>query len=196
MIFDPKTDLKTVIITGHTCSGKTTLLNKLVELGYLKVVTYTTRPMREGEIDGVDYHFLSEDLFQTCVDTGYFFESVEYVIDGKTYRYGSSFQVGHQSKRNNRVIILDPRGVIKALDTYGTKPFFVVWLDIPQEICVERALARGDKPKEINDRITADAYEFDKLRSIIHSGIRILVKTPVDELIKEVDMLVRGDGAV
>ena len=47
-------------IMGKTCSGKTRIVEELCKkYGYHKLVTYTTRPMRKAERDGVDYHFIS-----------------------------------------------------------------------------------------------------------------------------------------
>ena len=49
-------------IVGNTLSGKSTLVRDLVtSTGIKQVVTYTTRPMREGERDGIDYHFISSE---------------------------------------------------------------------------------------------------------------------------------------
>lgn len=47
------------ILTGRAGSGKSTCLSFLETIGYKRIVTYTTRPPRNNEIDGVDYHFVS-----------------------------------------------------------------------------------------------------------------------------------------
>lgn len=52
------------ILMGKSAAGKDTLLNKLVAQGkYKPIISYTTRPMREGETDGVEYHFVTETQF-------------------------------------------------------------------------------------------------------------------------------------
>ena len=43
-------------VCGKMCSGKDTVVKRLINKGFKKVVTYTTRPKRRGETDGVDYH--------------------------------------------------------------------------------------------------------------------------------------------
>lgn len=64
-----------VVIVGPTCSGKTTLAERFVaEKGYGKIVTTTTRDPREGEVDGVDYHFVSEEQFKAGIEAGDFLE--------------------------------------------------------------------------------------------------------------------------
>lgn len=50
----------TIILMGKAASGKDTLQKELVNQGFERVVTATTRQPREGEQDGVDYHFFSE----------------------------------------------------------------------------------------------------------------------------------------
>ena len=48
-----------LVICGKMCSGKDTIVKRLINKGFKKVVTYTTRPKRRGETDGVDYHYIS-----------------------------------------------------------------------------------------------------------------------------------------
>ncbi len=53
-----------IVVLGGTGVGKDYLVNKVIERYNLnKVITSTTRPIREGEIDGVTYHFLTEEEF-------------------------------------------------------------------------------------------------------------------------------------
>ena len=56
---------KVFVLTGNTGTGKTTVANYLNEFYEMpKVITHTTRPPREGEIDQVDYYFESEQSFK------------------------------------------------------------------------------------------------------------------------------------
>ena len=63
-----------IVIIGESASGKTTLQKRFVEANpeYHGVVSYTTRPMRPGEQDGVDYHFVTMDQFQKMKQAGEF----------------------------------------------------------------------------------------------------------------------------
>lgn len=51
------------IIMGRTCSGKSTIVKELKKYGFHLILTTTTRPKREKEIQNVDYHFVSEEEF-------------------------------------------------------------------------------------------------------------------------------------
>jgi len=66
-----------LLICGPAGSGKTTLCDRLLEEfapALQRVITSTTRAPREGEVDGVDYHFLDEDDFLRKVQVGEFYE--------------------------------------------------------------------------------------------------------------------------
>jgi guanylate kinase len=67
------------IVSAPSGAGKTSLVNALIDtMDDLKVsVSHTTRPSRPGEIDGVNYHFIAKDRFQTMLDDGAFLESAE-----------------------------------------------------------------------------------------------------------------------
>lgn len=77
-----------VVVTGPSGSGKTTIVSELISLlpRSARLVTTTTRPPREGERDGIDYHFVSRDAFVASRERGEFLEWAE------TYGelYGSS----------------------------------------------------------------------------------------------------------
>ena len=51
------------IIVGNSGSGKSTLAKDLKDRGYNRIITYTTRPKRPGEIHGVDYFFIDREEF-------------------------------------------------------------------------------------------------------------------------------------
>lgn len=69
-----------ILVVGPTGSGKNTLINAareaIPDLAF--AVSATTRPMREGEVDGVHYHFLSREEFIQKVEAGAFLEWAEY----------------------------------------------------------------------------------------------------------------------
>ena len=73
-----KKNLSLIVLTGPSGVGKSTLVQKLLTLygpQILKsLVSYTTRPQRGTEKEGVDYHFLSEKTFLSLKDQGFFLE--------------------------------------------------------------------------------------------------------------------------
>lgn len=88
---EPQEMGRLLIITGPSGAGKDTLMNELLampELGFRRIVTYNTRPQGIGEIEGVDYHFVSEKDFLQRKADGFF---VEDVITGSS-RKGTSIE--------------------------------------------------------------------------------------------------------
>ena len=63
-----------LVISGPSGSGKSSLMKEVLQEitdSYFSISS-TTRPMREGEIDGVNYHFISKEEFENDIDAGFF----------------------------------------------------------------------------------------------------------------------------
>ena len=61
-------------ILGKNGAGKSYLANKLYAMGFKRSVNFTTRPMREGEKNGIDYFFIDNREFEELIQQGYFAE--------------------------------------------------------------------------------------------------------------------------
>ena len=153
---------KVLVLVGQIASGKTTLARYLEKSGFERIVTWTTRPPRDGEEDGRDYYFLGTEAFLSMVGNGYFAESTDYHADFGHVYYGTSRKSLETPSDVRKVIVLNPKGVMALKDT--GYDIFVVHLDFDQETLMRRALARGDKPIEIGRRIAEDERLFDDLR--------------------------------
>lgn len=96
-----------IVIVGASASGKSTLQRMLLEKDkqYHKIVTYTIRPIRKGENDGVDYHFISEDEFKKLRDEDFFIEHAEY----NGWYYGTAEKDCIDSKYG--IVTLTPAGL-------------------------------------------------------------------------------------
>ncbi|NIN37104.1 MAG: guanylate kinase [Gammaproteobacteria bacterium] len=93
------------IISAASGTGKTTLVRKLcAEVPDLQVsISYTTRPQRTGEVEGVDYFFVSEERFSEMVNENAFLEH-EIVF---SYRYGTPRAWVESQMNNGKDIILE-----------------------------------------------------------------------------------------
>ncbi len=82
---------KLIVITGITASGKDTLMNHFIENGdAIQLLSYTTRPKRPGEVNGVDYHFISQEEFESQLVEGAFFQYRRtFNANGMVYYYGN-----------------------------------------------------------------------------------------------------------
>lgn len=162
---------KVIAIVGQIASGKTTLAKFMEGLGFERIVTYTTRPPREGERDGADYHFLSADEFLKKAEAGFFAEDMGFTAKFGYVRYGTSKESLETPDGVKKVIVLNPEGV-RNLKKSGYD-IFVVFLDMPQETLMRRALRRGDAPAEIGRRIADDTKLFRGLAEEGYADLHI-----------------------
>ena len=130
--------MTTIIISGVTCAGKSKLLDCLLKAGVDRVVTVTTRTIRPGEINGLDYQFATADEFAEMEKQGLFLE---------TNRFGSaSYGTLRQSIERDglKAIVVDPNGhrAIKAALKKKGKPYLSVFLDADEGLQAGRFMAR------------------------------------------------------
>ena len=154
---------KIIALAGQIASGKTTLARYLEKCGFERILTYTTRPIREGEKDGIDYHFISEEDFLEKKERQFFAEYTQYNAEFGQCYYGTSKESLQISNDKNKVIVLNPAGII-TLKKAGYD-IFTVYLDFDQAVLMRRALNRGDSPVEIGRRIADDTHPFAVLEA-------------------------------
>ena len=94
-----------LVLSGPSGAGKSTLLKEVIEdIGecYFSIST-TTRNIREGEEQGVDYHYVSKEEFQKDIDDDMF---LEYANVHGNY-YGTSIRPVHKALRAGKLVIFD-----------------------------------------------------------------------------------------
>lgn len=167
--------LPLLVLTGKSGSGKTTTSNILQTYGLKKVVTYTTRPKREGEKDGIDYHFVSDKKFKQMIDHSDFLEHASYDASfGRVY-YGS---LKEDYNKMDSVIVLNPKGVEKLL-SYSNVNALIVELVPSQDTLKQRLSLRGDDPIEIDRRLSHDCSDF--LHLYRQKGAERILQIPVKD---------------
>lgn len=161
-----------IVILGKTCSGKSSVVKKLVEnYGYKNIVTWTTRPKRPNEIGGVDYNFCTPEEFKKLDDLGFFAETTSYVMaGGNKASYGTAIE----DIADDKVLVLNPEGY-RHLNKLNSISIISFLIDTPEDILVERLRKRGDSEEEMKRRLEADDRDF--------SGI----KDEVDYILKNED---------
>ena len=145
-----------ILLVGKSCSGKDTIRKELNKLGYNSIVTYTTRPMRDGEVDGVDYHFVDASRFRAMDLMGRFVETTSYnVASGETWYYGSAID----DLKEDSVMIVNPDGLklIKKLTSLNPIAFYLM---ADEETIWNRLRQRGDDAAEARRRLNADDMDF------------------------------------
>ncbi len=97
---------KLLVLTGFTASGKDTLMNRLLESGVVdhQLMSYTTRPPRQDEIDGIDYNFLSNDVFEGMLAKDEFFQYRQVASPKSTYYYGNKREDIYEVLKGKNVV--------------------------------------------------------------------------------------------
>ena len=150
-----------LIVCGKSCVGKSQIAKAIESLGFKRIITYTDRIMRQGEVDHVDYHFLQKEEFTKKIEEGFFAEWKSYNTKLGEFRYGTSKE--SLLRGGDSVIILTPEGV-KDILSNGIHNITVVLIDADDEVIKARQKQRGDDPKERERRFMQDIIDFKGMK--------------------------------
>ena len=162
---------KLIVLVAESCAGKDTVLKILVDKYKMRrVVSHTTRPIRENEIDGIDYHFISQQKFMEMESQGKFVETREYntIQDGEpTVWYYGVTQEEVCLDGGNAVIVLDIQGLQHMEEYLGRKNMLSFYLRVDQEERLRRAKAREDNMDEVLRRLADDKIKFADAERVV-----------------------------
>ena len=162
-----------VAICGKAGAGKAALLQALAKAypeAHIKV-SYTTRPPRDYEIDGKDYHFITRDEFIQLIEEGKMLEAAEF----NGWVYGTSVLDLAEDKLNFGVF--NPAGV-EALDSHDFLNVLLIMCDCPDHIRLIRQLSRENAPdvEEVLRRYNTDRFDFSEF-DISNRANTIIMRT-------------------
>ena len=163
-----------IILSGYSGSGKDTVLKELIKLGYKPIVSYTTRPIRSNEQNGVEYHFISEEEFTQRKKDGFFAETTHYDMVGGRVYYGSS--VEDFNNNPDGIAILNPDGLRQIREKGLSYTSF--YLDVPFKTLAARLILRGDDIEEFARRLEADKIDFSNIHKEVDFVIDAAKKKP------------------
>lgn len=185
---------KVFYIIGKSSSGKDTIYKRLLSETNLKpIVPYTTRPMREGEREGVEYHFVSSiEEMQKKGD----------IIESRSYN--TKLGVWTYATVNDGQIDLSSHSYL----TIGTifsylkvREYLVdvlpIYIEVDDGIRLQRALDRERKEKipkysEMCRRFLSDEEDFSKDKLRLLGLEKVFKNTDLDICIKEIKNYVKG----
>lgn len=146
-----------LVISSPSGAGKTTLSRRLLaaDSGIVLSVSATTRPMRPGEVDGHDYHFLSAEEFSRREEQGLFLESAE--VFGN--RYGTPKEAVFNTLEDGRDILfdIDWQGKQQLDERAGGDVVSVFILPPSRDTLAKRLRARGQDSDDVVARRMAMA---------------------------------------
>lgn len=163
-----------LLLVGKTCSGKSTIKEELLKKGMGGVVTYTTRPPRQKEINGISYHFITVDEFLQKKEQGFFAETTRYkVASGEIWHYGTAFE----DLSDNKVIIVNPDGLrnLNKINSLNPISFYIM----ADDLTLWRRLSfRGDDYNEAKRRVDDDKLRFEN----IYDDVNFCFRNDIDKI--------------
>ena len=183
---------KIFYLMGKSASGKDTIYKKVKEqMPELKtIVIYTTRPIREGEQNGREYHFVDDDKLKELQDAGKVIELREYNTVHGIWKYFTADD-GQFDGDDNYLAIGTLESYVQLREYFGQGRLVPIYVEGEDGLRVERALARErmqatPKYEEMCRRFLADAADFS-VDNLNKAGItRKFINIDMDKCVKEI----------
>lgn len=167
---------KIFYLMGKSSSGKDTIFKALLadkDLSLKQIVPYTTRPIREGEQNGVEYFFTDEAGVQAMQEQSRIIELRVYHTCHGDWKYFTAADEQIDLEQENYLVIGTPEAFLKVREYFGKEQVLPVYIELDDGVRLQRALDREkaqDTPKyeEMCRRYLADAADFaeDKLEEL------------------------------
>lgn len=159
--------MKIIYIMGKSSSGKDTIYKKLKEnLDVNTYVMYTTRPIRKGEIDGVTYHYITDEEMNKYING----KKEEKLIEYRTYQtvhgpWTYATIADNQFKSDKNMIMLGTLESYQKMKELFKNELIPIYIEVEDGIRLERALKREREQKEpkyeeMCRRFLADSKDF------------------------------------
>ena len=154
---------KLIIISAPSGTGKSTIIGRIIDDPALRLefsISATTRSPREGEVNGVHYHFLSVEEFKDAIANDGLVEYEE-VYPGRFYGTLKSEIARIQEKGNNAILDIDVKGGVNVKRMYGDNARAIFIMPPSIETLRQRLLSRAtDSIEAINQRVDKAAFEL------------------------------------
>ncbi len=154
-----------VILSGVAGSGKDTIKKELIKrTDYItSLPSYTSRPIREGDVEGQTYCFVTKEEFEAKLKDGEFYE---YDVHHNNY-YGTSKKLLNEKIASGKVIVkdIDVNGTenLKELLKNDTK-VVTIFLRVPKEELQRRLETRVDKPGPDEIKLRLNRFDYEESR--------------------------------
>jgi guanylate kinase len=170
------------IVSAPSGTGKTTLVERVVQLvpGLRMSRSYTSRPARVGEKDGVDYNFISRDRFETMIREGAFLEWAD--VFGSYYGTAAADTEGARASGDDVVLVIDVQGA-RQIRSRGIETVGIFVLPPSAAILEQRLRGRSkDSEGQIQQRLQVACREVSEYTQYEYVVINDEVGPAVDRL--------------
>lgn len=168
---------KIFYLMGKSSSGKDSIFKEIKKkMPELKnIILYTTRPIREGEKDGVEYHFVDEKKLRELEEKGCIIEQRAYQTQHGIWRYFTADDGQIDLKQYNYLVIGTLESYQNVCNYFGKETIVPLYVEVEDGLRLSRALERERqqvKPKyaEMCRRFLADSDDFSE-KHLAEAGI-------------------------
>lgn len=159
----PRKEGKIIVVSAPSGCGKSTIINSILDSGTPTLrfsVSATNRRPRQGEVDGVHYHFMTTEEFRDAIANHSFIEWEE-VYPGRFYGTLKSEIERIIDKGGNVILDIDVKGALNVKKLYGAKAKTIFFLPPSIEELRRRLEERGtDTPEVVDERVGKAEYEI------------------------------------
>lgn len=168
---------------GKSASGKDAIYKRLLDrsdISLKRVVTYTTRPIREKERDGVEYHFCDEAEEARLTKEGKIIEKREYRTRLGRWAYFTADDGQIDTDTSDYLMIATLEAYIRLRDYYSAERVVPIYIETEDSIRLERAIRRERKqasPRydEVCRRFLSDTEDYSE-EKLLEAGIKTAFK--------------------
>ena len=161
---------KIYCVIGKSATGKDTIYERLLDdrkLELKRIIPYTTRPIRDGEEEGREYHFCTEEDVQRLDAEGRIVEMRQYNTVYGLWRYFTVNDEYIKLDKENYLLIVTVEGYVKIRDFFGSDKVVPIYIEVEDGARLLRAISREqqqDIPKyeEMCRRFLADSKDFSE----------------------------------
>lgn len=191
---------KIFYLMGKSSSGKDTIYKKLIQneqLSLKKIVLYTTRPIRAGEQDGVEYHFVTEEEMSSMQEAGKVIELRTYHTCLGKWHYFTADDESVRVEEIDYIMIGTIESFLKTKAYYGEDKVIPIMIALDDGIRLQRALDREkgqDKPKysEMCRRFLADEADFSAEKKAQAGIDREFVNENLEQCLKDIEEYIKS----
>jgi guanylate kinase len=161
---------KIFVVSGKSATGKDTIYKCLVEdksLALTTIVSYTTRPIRSNEVDGVEYHFVTEERLQLLKEQGTIIEQRSYHTVCGLWHYFTAHDGQFDNEECNYILIGTLEQYEKIRNYFGEDRVLPIYIEVDAALRLIRSVQREqqqENPKysEVCRRFLADEEDFSE----------------------------------
>jgi len=172
------------VVSGPSGAGKSSMIKKALDIvdGFTFSVSYTTRAMRPGEVDGVDYHFITQEKFDEMVEQGEFLEYAD--VHGYYYGTGKTAIKEQLKDGYNIVLDVDVQGALNIKKELADDTVLVFIAPPSYEELRRRLEGRGtENEKDLKKRLEDAHWELTKIPSFDYLIVNKELEESINQLI-------------